>query len=153
METLQLKWTDGNDGEFRRFYADTEQFYNEIAGGADKRQSFIPHNLSESIPYVVIAYSGQTPVGCCGLRPYSEDAVEIKRLWVGPAYRGHGAASAIMDAVETRARELGFGRAVLQTRPAMRAAVSLYQRRGYKLIPNYPPYDKLDGAVCYELEL
>ena len=28
-------------------------------------------------------------------------------------------------------------------------AVALYTKRGYTLIPNYPPYDQLDGAVCY----
>ena len=148
MENLRLVWTDGNDPDFRRFYADTEQFYNEIAGGAEKRQAFIPHNLSGSIPDAVIAYAGDNAAGCCGLRPYSEDAVEIKRLWVDPACRGRGIAGRIMEAVEARARKLGFERAILQTRPSMKAAVALYTRRGYRQIPNYPPYDKLEGAVC-----
>ena len=29
----------------------------------------------------------------------------------------------------------------------------LYEKRGYKLINNYPPYDKLEGAICMALEL
>jgi hypothetical protein len=35
----------------------------------------------------------------------------------------------------------------------MTEAVGMYTKRGYKLIENYPPYDKLVGAVCYAKEL
>ena len=63
------------------------------------------------------------------------------------------AQSAMMDALEQRAAELGFGRAILQTRPQMEAAVHLYTKRGYELIDNYPPYDKLEGAICFAKRL
>ena len=35
----------------------------------------------------------------------------------------------------------------------MTEAVSLYEKLGYYRIENYPPYDKLDGAVCYAKDL
>jgi ribosomal protein S18 acetylase RimI-like enzyme len=54
-----------------------------------------------------------------------------------------------MDRIEEKARQAGFRCLILQTRPAMADAVRLYESRGYRLIPNYPPYDRLDGAVCY----
>ena len=153
MEEIRLIRTDGSSAAFREFYAATEAYYTELAGGADKRREFIPHNLSESIPEAVIAYIGGKAAGCCGLRPYSERDIEIKRLWVDPAYRGRGVAGRLMDAVEARARELGFERAILQTRSSMTAAVALYTKRGYIRIPNYPPYDRLEGAVCCCKEL
>jgi hypothetical protein len=31
----------------------------------------------------------------------------------------------------------------------MKDAVGLYKKLGYKQIDNYPPYDKLDGAICF----
>ena len=48
---------------------------------------------------------------------------------------------------------MGFKRAILQTRPIMLDAVGLYEKRGYVLIDNYPPYDKLEGAICMALNL
>ncbi len=35
----------------------------------------------------------------------------------------------------------------------MEEAVRLYTDRGYVLIENYPPYDKLDGAICFAKDL
>ncbi len=62
-------------------------------------------------------------------------------------------ASVLMDQIEEKARDLNFRRIVLQTRPIMPEAVALYTKRGYALISNYPPYDKLPGAVCYAKNL
>ena len=58
-----------------------------------------------------------------------------------------------MNIIENKASEMGFSRAILQTRSIMMDAVSLYKERGYELIENYPPYDKLDGAMCMALKL
>ena len=79
--------------------------------------------------------------------------VEIKRVWVDPEFRGNHISTAMMDVLEKRALELGFKRAILQTRPQMEEAVRLYTKRGYVLIDNYPPYDKLEGAICFAKEL
>jgi len=59
----------------------------------------------------------------------------------------------MMDALEKKAIELGFKRAILQTRPQLKEAVHLYTKRGYLLTDNYPPYDKLEGAICFAKEL
>ena len=92
-------------------------------------------------------------VGCAGLKKYNDSDVEIKRVWVEPDYRGRHIATELMDRIEDKAREMGFKRAVLQTRPIMEDAVGLYEKRGYELIGNYPPYDKLEGAICMALNL
>ncbi|MBR5357884.1 MAG: GNAT family N-acetyltransferase [Clostridiales bacterium] len=149
----EYRWTDGNDESFREFYLKTEEYYSRIVGGKQNRTGFIPYNLSESISDVVIANCDGTDVGCAGLKQYSETDVEIKRVWVEPECRGKHIATEMMDMIEHRAREMGFKRAVLQTRPIMTDAVSLYEKRGYVLIENYPPYDKLEGAICMALVL
>ena len=59
----------------------------------------------------------------------------------------------MMDLIEKRASEMGYKRTVLQTREIMTDAVGLYQKRGYEKIDNYPPYDKLDGAICFAKNL
>ena len=149
----EYKWTDGNDKDFRKFYLKTEEFYSSIVSGLKNREAFVPYNLSESISDVLIASVDGVAVGCAGLKAYSDSDVEIKRVWVDPEFRGNHISSAMMDALEQRAAELGFGRAILQTRPQMEAAVHLYTKRGYELIDNYPPYDKLEGAICFAKRL
>ena len=149
----EYKWTDGNDEEFHKFYLKTEDYYSSIVGGLKNREAFVPYNISESISDVLIAYVEGKPAGCAGLKAYSGSDVEIKRVWVEPELRGNRIASEMMDAIEAKARELGFKRAILQTRPQMEDAVHLYTKRGYILIDNYPPYDKLEGAVCFAKDL
>ena len=149
----EYKWTDGRNEDFRKFYLKTEEFYSSIVGGLKNRTAFVPYNISESITDVLIAYVSGAAVGCAGLKAYSDSDVEIKRVWVDPEYRGNHISSEMMDALEKKASELGFRRAILQTRPQMEAAVHLYTKRGYVLTDNYPPYDKLDGAICFAKEL
>ena len=148
MSEFRCIWTDGNNEAFQIFYVKTEEYYSKIVGGKEKRKAFIPYNLSQSIEDVLIVYDDVVAVGCAGLKSYSDDAVEIKRVWVEPTYRGKHIAAQMMDLLEERAKERGFRKIILQTRPIMQDAVKLYESRGYTLIDNYPPYDKLDGAIC-----
>ena len=150
---IDYKWTDGRNEDFQKFYLKTEEFYSSIVGGLKNRAAFVPYNISESITDVLIASVDGVAVGCAGLKAYSDSDVEIKRVWVDPEYRGNHISTAMMDALEKKAIELGFKRAILQTRPQMEEAVHLYTKRGYVLTDNYPPYDKLEGAICFAKEL
>ncbi len=144
-----FRWTTGEDPAFRAFYDITEDYYTQIAGGADRRRAFVPFNLSEGIPEVCLAILEGCAVGCVGVRRHSASDAELKRLWVDPEYRRRGIGTGLTACAEERARALGCTRMILQTRPLMEGACVLYEGRGYRLIPNYPPYDSLEGAVCY----
>ena len=150
---LIYKWTDGNDIDFQKFYMKTEEYYSNIVGGIENRKEFIPYNISECITEVLIAYIDDEAVGCAGLKRYSEIDVEIKRVWVEPEQRGHHIALDMMAQIEERASYDGYKRTILQTREIMEDAVELYKKLGYTKIDNYPPYDKLDGAICFAKEL
>lgn len=145
---IEYKWTDGNDKDFLHFYEITEDYYTKMAGGLSKRQSFIPYNLSSLIPDVLIAYEDGTAVACAGLKKYSDEDVEIKRVWIEPEHRGRRIATSMMEKLEEKAFRCGYKRMILQTRPVMEDAVALYEKLGYVFIDNYPPYDKLEGAIC-----
>ena len=153
MDDITFRWTDGIDKDFLMFYLETEKYYNSIAGGSVNRAGFIPYNQSDNIPTVLIAVCKGKAVGCAALKPYSDYDAEIKRVWVIPDYRGKHIASKMMDMIEKKARESEYKRTILQTRPIMTDAVRLYENRGYSRIENYPPYDKLNGAICMALEL
>lgn len=153
MSNLEFRWTDGTDKAFQKFYLITEDYYSSIVGGVENRKSFIPYNISASIQDVLVAYIDDVPVACSGLKKYSESYIEIKRVWVEPEYRGHHIATDMMKIIEEKAKRQGFRRAILQTREIMNDAVKLYEKLGYYRINNYPPYDKLDGAICFSKEL
>ena len=153
MDRIEFKWTDGCDETFRHLYIETEKYYSEIVGGVEKRAGFVPYNLSETISDVLIVYISGKPVGCAGLKKYSDNDVEIKRVWVDPESRGQKIASRLLNLIEEKARQMNYKRAILQTRRIMADAIGLYEKRGYSIIDNYPPYDQLEGAICMALLL
>ncbi len=153
MEKAVYKWTGPTNEEFQRFYLITEAYYDSLVGGKSNRVGFVPYNISESIQDVLIAYINDKAVACAGLKKYNESDAEIKRVWVEPEYRGNHIASAMIDMIEEKACHMGFKRAILQTREVMTDALNLYINRGYYRIDNYPPYDKLEGAVCLAKDL
>ena len=59
----------------------------------------------------------------------------------------------MMTALEEKAKTMGYKRTILQTREIQSDAVRLYIGRGYHQIDNYPPYDRLDEAICFAKEL
>ena len=153
MTQLEYRWTDGKNEDFQRFYLITEEYYSELVGGMKNRSSFVPYNISDSITDVVIAYYDDIAVGCAGLKRYSDDDVEVKRVWVEPDYRGMHIATDLIEMLENQAKQKGFQRTILQTRETMIDAVRLYSKRGYYQIDNYPPYDKMEGAICFAKDL
>lgn len=151
---VYYRWTDGHDDAFRHFYIITEAYYSRITGGLENRREFVPFNALDDIGDVLIAYdAGKTPVACAAFKAYSATDAEIKRVWVEPSCRRQHIAESMLKRIEQRIREKGFHRAILQTREQMRAAVALYMGLGYRRIENYPPYDRLDGAVCFAKKL
>ena len=150
---ISFRWTDGNDRDFRCFYRKTEEYYNQLVGGPANREAFVPYNSSVNITGVLIAYDGSVAVGCAGLKRYSANNAEVKRVWVEPEYRKHHIALEMMRLLEKRAKENQFNRLILQTRESMTGAVLLYEKLGYCRIQNYPPYGSMDDAVCFAKDI
>ena len=150
---LKFIWTDGENEDFRRFYDETERYYNRIVGGIGNRLQFVPYNLSAAVSDVLLVCLEDRAIACAGLKKYSGQDAEVKRVWVEPAYRGRHIAAMMMSRLEDRARMRGYRRVILQTREIMADAVRLYTKLGYHRIDNYPPYDRLEGAICFAKEL
>lgn len=92
------------------------------------------------------------PVGCVGIRPFSDGVCEMKRLYVEPEARGCGAGHALALAAIRAAKELGYRRILLDTLPAMRIAVKLYRELGFKEAPAY--YNTpIEGTIFLSLDL
>ncbi len=66
------------------------------------------------------------------LRRTSPERAEIKRMRVHPDYQGRGIGQIILDALEARARILGYKTLHLDTSVVQLAAQKLYVKNGYR---------------------
>lgn len=86
---------------------------------------------------LLIALAGGAPAGCVALRRIEEGICEMKRLWVGSAFRGTGLGRRLAETVMAEARLIGYRAVRLDTLPSMTAAQSLYLSLGFRDIPPY----------------
>ena len=107
-------------------------------------------NKTVGLKHCIVALWQNEPVGCGALKHYSPRQMEIKRMFVLPAYRGRGIASQILAELEKWAAELSYGGCILETGLKQPEAIALYQKNGYHRIPNYGQYAGVHNSVCFE---
>ncbi|MCQ8242428.1 1-(5-phosphoribosyl)-5-[(5-phosphoribosylamino)methylideneamino]imidazole-4-carboxamide isomerase [Rhizosaccharibacter radicis] len=71
----------------------------------------------------------------------------LTHAYVAPYARGHGLARMMTEAVEERARALGYQVLNLDVRETQTAAISLYQRLGYTHWGTHPHYARVGGGT------
>jgi GNAT superfamily N-acetyltransferase len=105
---------EGPDGEaLDRDLDDVEASYIEVSG------EFLVDDVHGRI------------VAMGGLRPEGTARAELKRMRVHPDWQRQGRGRSMLDALEQRARDLGFRRLSLDTTEQQVAALSLYASSGY----------------------
>ena len=111
------------------------------------------YNKIEFIETVVTAYMNTDAVGCGCFKKYDNETVEIKRMFVKQEMRGKGIAKKILSELELWGIQLGFKFAILETGIGQPEAIGLYEKVGYKRIPNYDQYAGMPNSVCMKKEL
>ena len=149
-DDVEYRHTDGTDGGFVALSQELEDHFNALAGGQANRQGLARLNTLEHIHDAVVAYDGDMPVGCASFRAYEGDVAEIKRVYVRPAHRGKRIGRELMGQIESRAKDKGYRKVILETGRQFAAAVGLYESLGYKVIANYGEYAARDASCCFE---
>lgn len=85
----------------------------------------------------VVARIDDDVVACGGIVRLDDDTAEIKRMWVGAAWRGLGLGARMLHELERRIRERGERRIVLDTNAVLTEAIAMYERHGYRPIERY----------------
>ena len=88
-----------------------------------------PVVLYEAIQQFVVAEEGGEVVGCGALHVMWRDLGEIRTVAVAESHRGRGVGTAVVDALEGNARELGLGRLFCLT-----FETDFFGARGYAVI-------------------
>lgn len=99
----------------------------------------------------LIALVDDQPAGCVGMFPVDEHVVEMKRMYVDPAYRGRGVARSLIARLERQALACGFTRMRLETGENQPEAIKLYEKTGFERVP--PFYDAFPGSRFFAKRL
>jgi len=151
MDIITTKRTKSSDQDFGFLVAkldlDLNKRYNKAQVEYDK------YNKIDLIETVIVAYINNTPVGCGCFKPFDNNTIEIKRMFVQADYRGKGISKVILGKLEDWAIELGYTKSVLETGKGQPEAIGLYTKLGYSLIENFGQYADMPNSVCFEKRL
>jgi len=94
----------------------------------------IPAYYSERDGGFWVAVNGDKVVGAFGLERASDDAMELRRMYVDPSARRRGIAQRMLQFAEDECRRRNASRLELSTAEIQQASLALYRNAGYRLV-------------------
>ena len=111
-----------------------------MAAGMDPRSSWmrttvadVEWSLGTGGGFLALGEGGPGAVGCVGYRPDGFRTLTLNKLATLPEARGQGLGTALVRAVEARARLGGYGRVLLAVSQYNLGVIPFYERLGYVL--------------------
>ena len=145
---LEYKRTNGKNKDFiencRQLDADLEQ----REGKEIQRSKYEKYNQLDKINEAIVVYENDVLVGAGSIRQYDEKNVELKRIYISPAFRGKGIGTKLVSLLIEWGKELGYQRLILETGEKMTEAAALYKKLGFERISNYGPYENMPESIC-----
>jgi GNAT superfamily N-acetyltransferase len=120
-------------------FAILEEYYEAVHVVQRDSPASIRRMINEPGSGIWLAYLGNEVKGCVVLRRLASvpRASECKRLYVKPAARGNHIADRLLDAQEEFARNNAVEWIYLDSYDDLKAAITLYERRGYERCERY----------------
>jgi GNAT superfamily N-acetyltransferase len=148
---LRIRVTTPEDPDFLELANELDAMLSVLNGEEDA--FYRGHNTPDALVAVLVAERQGVPVGCGALKRITVTEYEVKRMYVRPRDRGNGVGGALLRALEDWVMARGGFTARLETSIRLEPAVSLYERAGYRRIPNYPPYTDRPDSICLRKSL
>lgn len=141
-----FKRTTSDNADFQMLVALLDQ--DLAVRDGDEHSFYAQFNKIENIRHALVCYIDDKPIGCGAFKHYDQNKVEIKRMFVLPAYRGQGIGLDILNELEEWASELNYPECILETGKRQPEAIRLYLKAGYTIIKNYGQYENVENSVC-----
>lgn len=145
---IQFIKTNSENTDFKLLVKELDAYLAEKDG--DEHDFYNQYNQVDAINCVILAYEENKVLACGGMKEFSSEIMEIKRMFTLPSVRGVGLASKILAELEYWALELGYQKCILETGKRQIEAIELYKKNKYQLIPNYAQYIGMDNSLCFE---
>lgn len=145
---MKIQRTDSADSDFKDLVRLLDA--DLAVRNGDDHAFFSQFNKIDMIRNCIVMYVENIPAACGAFKKWDESTAEIKRMYTHPDFRKRGLATVIIRELETWAKELNYTSAILETSLEQNEAISVYEKSGYRRIPNYGQYVGIDKSVCYE---
>ena len=144
---------DGNNKDFIENCRLLDEDLDLRVGKIIKRDKYAQYNLIDKINEAIVVYRGNNPIGGGSIRPYDENTVELKRVFVIPTEQGKGIGTELVSKLIEWAKELGYKKMILETGELLAESCHVYSKLGFKQIPNYGAYVDMPESLCMGKEL
>ena len=151
-ETVQIV---GFDPAYAKDFADLNyQWIAESYGVEAHDHDILDHPFEAVIApggQVFFAIVGSVAAGTVAMIPYNDDAFELTKMAVDPAFRGRGIGDKLMQACVAFTRSSERGRIILESNTKQAAAIQLYRKFGFKETPLDPNSQYVRANIRMEL--
>ncbi|WP_296701026.1 GNAT family N-acetyltransferase [Algoriphagus sp.] len=145
---INLLRTDSSNIDFQNLVKKLDDYLAKIDG--EETAFYSQYNKIDSLNHVVVLFENGTPMACGAIKESDPNRMEVKRMYTSIDARGKGFASQVLSELEKWASEMGYKSCVLETGKRQPDAIGLYEKAGYKKIPNYGQYYGIENSVCFE---
>lgn len=148
MSDLELRDEPYDGPSAQQLTDEVQQEYVSRYGGPDTTP-VDPQEFAPPHGWFIVGYIGTRAVAMGGLRRYDDETFEIKRMYVGPEFRGRGFSRVVLARLEELAHELGANRVILETGQRQPEAIRLYETSGYEAIEPFGHYRCEPDSLSY----
>lgn len=124
------------------------QLNEDLAHRDGKDHPLAQFNKITHLKHVVVVYLENEAVGCGAIAKYDLSAMEIKRMYVIPRYRGQQLGKKILAKLENWAAELGYNKCILFMGINQPEAMKLYLKNNFSIIENYGKLKDIPDSIC-----
>ena len=124
------------------------QLNTDLANRDGKDHPLSLFNEITHLRHVVVVYLKNKAVGCGAIAKYNLSAMEIKRMYVLPSYRGQQLGENILSELENWTKELDLSKCILFMGVHQPEAMKLYLRNNFSVIENYGKLKDIPDSIC-----
>ena len=153
MGGTEFRRCDGSAPDFAENCRLLDRDLDARVGKVIQRDKYTRYNRTDSISEAMVVYLDGRPVGGGAIRRYDDETAELKRVFVIPEAQGRGLGTELVSRLLAWAKELGYRRMILETGELLTESCHVYEKLGFRRIPNYGPYANMPESLCMGKDL